>query len=52
VNVHTECLDSSRLTSSVETALYRIMQEALTCFGHPPSRVISAFLECASARCF
>jgi PAS domain S-box-containing protein len=30
VNVHTECLDSSRLTSSVETALYRIMQEALT----------------------
>ena len=30
VNVHTEGLDSSRLTSSVETALYRIMQEALT----------------------
>jgi PAS domain S-box-containing protein len=30
VNVHTEGLDSSRLPSSVETALYRIMQEALT----------------------
>jgi PAS domain S-box-containing protein len=30
VNVHTEGLDSSRLPSAVETALYRIMQEALT----------------------
>jgi signal transduction histidine kinase len=30
VNVHTERLDSSRLPSAVETALYRIMQEALT----------------------
>jgi PAS domain S-box-containing protein len=30
VNVHTEGLDSSRLPSPVETALYRIMQEALT----------------------
>jgi signal transduction histidine kinase len=30
VNVRTDGLDSSRLTSSVETALYRIMQEALT----------------------
>ena len=30
VNVHTERLDSSRLPSAVETALYRITQEALT----------------------
>ena len=30
VNVRTEGLDSGRLPSSVETALYRIMQEALT----------------------
>jgi PAS domain S-box-containing protein len=30
VNVHTERLDSSRLPFAVETALYRIMQEALT----------------------
>jgi PAS domain S-box-containing protein len=30
VNVHTERLDSSRLPSAVETALYRMMQEALT----------------------
>src|SRR5919108_453284 len=29
-NVYTEGLDSGRLPSSVETALYRIMQEALT----------------------
>jgi signal transduction histidine kinase len=30
INVHTEGLDSDRLLSPVETALYRIMQEALT----------------------
>jgi len=30
VNVHTEGLDAGRLPSPVETALYRIMQEALT----------------------
>jgi PAS domain S-box-containing protein len=44
-NVHTEGLHSSRLPSSVETALYRIMQEALTNVArHAAAKTVSIAL--------
>ncbi|MGH8071818.1 MAG: PAS domain S-box protein [Candidatus Entotheonellia bacterium] len=46
VNVHTEGLHSSRLPSPVETALYRIMQEALTNIArHAGAKTISIALK-------
>jgi PAS domain S-box-containing protein len=46
VNVHTEGLDSSRLPSPVETALYRIAQEALTnIVRHATAKTVRIVLE-------
>jgi signal transduction histidine kinase len=46
VNVHTERFDSRRLPSSVETASYRIMQEALTNIArHAAAKTVRIALE-------
>jgi PAS domain S-box-containing protein len=47
VNVHTEGLDSCRLPSPVETALYRIMQETLTNIArHAAAKTVRIALTC------